>query len=58
MMTPSIGPDAVEAESERSKMISDGAVKICAQYLIFSALQAVREISAVKYTKVGLSTPR
>ena len=34
-------------------MTSDGVAKKCTQYLIFSTLQEVREISGVRYTKVG-----
>ena len=51
-MTTSFGPDALEAEYSSGKTIADVAVEKGAEYIIFSTLPSVREISGGKYTKV------
>lgn len=52
MTTPSFGPDALETEFHHAKTIADVAVEQGAQYIIFSTLPAVAEISGGKYTAV------
>ncbi|MCJ1230459.1 hypothetical protein MMC12_007133 [Toensbergia leucococca] len=52
MTTPSFGPDALESEYSSGKTIADVAVEKGAEYIIFSTLPAVKEISGGKYTKV------
>ncbi len=52
MTTPSFGPDAVDVEFHSAKMIADAAVEQGAQYIIFSTLPSVTEMSAGKYTRV------
>lgn len=52
MTTPSFGPDAVEYEYNNGKLIADVAVEKGAEYIIFSTLPSVTEISSGKYTKV------
>ena len=52
MTTPSLGPDAVEIEYNSAKTIADVAVEKGAEYIIFSTLPSVTEISGGKYTKV------
>jgi uncharacterized protein YbjT (DUF2867 family) len=49
---PSFGPDALEVEFNCCKTIADVAVEKGAEYIIFSTLPLVREISGGKYTKV------
>ncbi|KFY11129.1 hypothetical protein V492_04627 [Pseudogymnoascus sp. VKM F-4246] len=50
--TPSFGPNALEDEYKVGKDIADAAVESGAQYIIFSTLPAVKDISAGKYTNV------
>ena len=52
MTTPSFGPDDLEVEYNSAKAISDVAVEKGAEYIIFSTLPSVKEISGGKYTKV------
>ncbi|EPE36427.1 NAD(P)-binding Rossmann-fold containing protein [Glarea lozoyensis ATCC 20868] len=52
MTTPSFTPDAVEIESNSAKTIADVAVQKGAQYIIFSTLPSVTELSGGKYTHV------
>lgn len=52
MTTPSYGPDPLEIEYNSGKVIADVAVEKGAEYVIFSNLPSVREISSEKYTKV------
>ncbi|OBT82696.1 hypothetical protein VE02_08845 [Pseudogymnoascus sp. 03VT05] len=50
--TPSFGPNALEDEYNVGKSIADVAIESGAQYIIFSTLPAVNEISGGKYTSV------
>ncbi|KFY20672.1 hypothetical protein V491_03526 [Pseudogymnoascus sp. VKM F-3775] len=50
--TPSFGPNALEDEYKVGKSIADIAVESGAQYIIFSTLPAVKEISGGKYANV------
>ena len=52
MTTPSFGPDGLEVEYNNGKTIADVAVEKGAEYIIFSTLPPVKEISGGKYTKV------
>jgi uncharacterized protein YbjT (DUF2867 family) len=52
MTAPSIGPDGFEVEYNSAKTIADVAVEKGAEYIIFSTLPPIREISDGKYTKV------
>ena len=52
MTPPSIGPDGLKAEYNSGKTIADVAVEKGAEYIIFSTLPPVKEISGGKYTKV------
>jgi uncharacterized protein YbjT (DUF2867 family) len=52
MTTPSFGPDGSEVEYNSGKTIADVAVEKGAEYIIFSTLPPVKEISGGKYTKV------
>ncbi len=52
MTTPSFGPDGLEVEYNSGKTIADVAVEKGADYIIFSTLPPVKEISGGKYTKV------
>jgi uncharacterized protein YbjT (DUF2867 family) len=52
MTTPSFGPDALDVEYNSGKTIADVAVEQGAEYIIFSTLPAVKEISGGKYTHV------
>ena len=52
MTTPSFDPDGFEVEYNSGKTIADVAVEKGAEYIIFSALPPVKEISGGKYTKV------
>jgi len=49
---PSFGPDALEVEYNSAKAIADVAVEKSAEYIIFSTLPSITEISGGKYTKV------
>ncbi|KAF7561241.1 hypothetical protein G7046_g2905 [Stylonectria norvegica] len=51
-MTTPFGPDGMEVEYNSGKTIADVAVEKGAEYLIFSTLPSVTEISGGKYTKV------
>lgn len=53
MTTPSFGPDGFEIEYNSGKSIADVAVEKGAEYIIFSTLPPVKEISSGKYTKVA-----
>lgn len=52
MTTPDFGPDALEVEFNNAKTIADVAIEKGVEYIIFSTLPVVREISGDKYTKV------
>ena len=52
MTTPDFGPDAVGAEYARTQAIADAAVSQGVEYLVFSTLPAVGEISGGKYARV------
>lgn len=52
MTTPSFGPDAVEAEYNTAKTIADIAVEKGVEYIIFSTLPAVSDMSNGKYTNI------
>lgn len=52
MTTPEFGPDSVQTEYNNGKTIADVAVDKGAEYIIWSTLPAVRQISGGKYTKV------
>ncbi|KAL9080822.1 MAG: hypothetical protein Q9157_000518 [Trypethelium eluteriae] len=52
MTTPSFGPDGFEVEYNSAKTIADVALEKGAEYIIFSTLPPVKEISGGKYTKV------
>ena len=52
MTMPSFGPDGLEVEYNSSKMIADVAVEKGAEYIVFSTLPPVKEISGGKYTEV------
>lgn len=52
MTTPSFSPEGLEVEYNSGKTIADAAVEKGAEYIIFSTLPAVKEISRGKYTKV------
>ena len=54
MTTPSLEADALEIEYNSGKTIVDVAVEKGAEYIIFSTLPNVSEISGGKYTKVTL----
>ena len=49
---PSFGPDGFEIEYSNAKRIADVAVEKGAEYIIFSTLPPIKEISNGKYTKV------
>jgi uncharacterized protein YbjT (DUF2867 family) len=52
MTTFSFGPDGLEVEYKSGKTIADVAVEKGAEYIIFSTLPPVKEISGGKYTEV------
>lgn len=52
MTTPSFGSDALEAEFNSAKTVADTAISSGVDYMIFSTLPPVAEISGGKYTKV------
>ena len=52
MTTPSFGPDGLEIEYNSGKTIADVAVDKGAEYIIFSTLPPIADISGGKYTKV------
>lgn len=52
MTTHSFGPDGLEVEYNSGKTIADVAVEKGAEYIIFSTLPSVKEISGGKYIKV------
>ena len=52
MTTPTFGPGGLEAEYNSGKTIADVAVEKGVEYIIFSTLPSVKEISGGKYTKV------
>ncbi|MCJ1434197.1 hypothetical protein MMC27_003564 [Xylographa pallens] len=54
MTIPSFGPDGFEIEYNSGTTIADVAVEKGAEYIIFSTLPPVKEISGGKYTKVTL----
>ncbi|KAK5137317.1 hypothetical protein LTR08_000287 [Meristemomyces frigidus] len=51
MTTPAFSPDGLEVEYAIAKTMADVAVEKGAEYLIFSTLPYVKEISGGKYTK-------
>lgn len=53
MTTPSFAPDGLKVEYNSGKTIADVAVEKGAEYIIFSTLPPVKEISGGKYTKVA-----
>ncbi|EEU45747.1 uncharacterized protein NECHADRAFT_41150 [Fusarium vanettenii 77-13-4] len=52
MTTPVFGPDAFDVEYNSAKRIADVAVEKGVQYIVFSTLPSVTEISGGKYTKI------
>jgi len=52
MTTPAFGPDALEVEYNIGKTIADVTVEKRAEYIIFSTLTPVNEISGGKYPNV------
>ncbi|CZR67444.1 related to nitrogen metabolic regulation protein nmr [Phialocephala subalpina] len=52
MTTPSFGPDGVDVEYNSGKNIADVAVEIGVEYLIWSTLPPIEEISGGKFTKI------
>jgi uncharacterized protein YbjT (DUF2867 family) len=52
MTPPSFGPGALGTEYNNGKMIADVAVEKGVEYIIFSTLPGVKEISGGKYTAV------
>lgn len=52
MTAPDFGPHAVEVEYNNGKNMADIAVEMGVQYIIFSTLPSVSDISGGKYTKV------
>ena len=50
MTVPDFGPDGFQIEYNSGKMIADVAVEKGAEYIIFSTLPSVEEISGGKYT--------
>ncbi|KAJ4185852.1 hypothetical protein NW755_008304 [Fusarium falciforme] len=52
MTTPAFGPDAFDVEYNSAKRIADVAIEKGVQYIIFSTLPSVTEISGGKYTKI------
>ena len=50
--TPSFSPDGLEVEYNTGKTIADVSVEKGVEYIIFSTLPPVKEISGGKYTKV------
>ncbi|KAJ5150358.1 uncharacterized protein N7482_010816 [Penicillium canariense] len=52
MTTPSLGPDAFQVELGNAKRIADVAVEQGVEYIIWSTLPSVRDISKGKYTAV------
>jgi uncharacterized protein YbjT (DUF2867 family) len=52
MTTPSFGPNAFDAEFNTARTIADVAVEQNLEYIIFSTLPGVKDISAGKYTAV------
>jgi uncharacterized protein YbjT (DUF2867 family) len=53
MTTPSLAPNALEVEYDIGKTIADVAVEKGADYIIFSTLPPISEISGGKYTLVA-----
>ncbi|KAK4161354.1 hypothetical protein QBC43DRAFT_323879 [Cladorrhinum sp. PSN259] len=53
MTAPAFGPDGFETEYNSAKTMADVAVERGVQYIIFSTLPPVKEISGGKYTKVS-----
>jgi uncharacterized protein YbjT (DUF2867 family) len=51
MTTPTFGPDALEIEVAAAKLAADVAVAQGVEYIIFSTLASIVEISGGKYTK-------
>ena len=52
MTTPAFGPDGLEVEYNNAKTMADVTVEKGAEYIIFSTLPPVKEITGNKYTKV------
>lgn len=52
MTTPALGPDAFDVELDNAKRIADVAVQQGVEYIIWSTLPSVRDISKGKYTAV------
>ena len=53
MTTPSLGENAWEIEYNNGKRIADVAAEKHVQYIIFSTLPSVKDISGGKYTKIS-----
>ena len=51
MTVPDFGPDGFQIEYDSGKRIADVAVERGAEYIIFSTLPSVKEISGGKYTR-------
>ncbi|KAF7554685.1 hypothetical protein G7Z17_g2719 [Cylindrodendrum hubeiense] len=52
MTSPGFGPDAVDVEYNSGKAIADAALEQGVEYIIFSTLKSVSEMSGGKYTAV------
>jgi uncharacterized protein YbjT (DUF2867 family) len=52
MTVPSFGPDAVEAEFQSAKIVADIALEKCVEYIVFSTLPSVSEMTSGKYTNL------
>ncbi|KAL8750909.1 MAG: hypothetical protein Q9184_006251, partial [Pyrenodesmia sp. 2 TL-2023] len=53
MTTPSFGPGGLGKEYDSAKTIADVAVETGTEYIIFSTLPSIKEISGGKYTKAS-----
>ena len=51
MTVPDFGPDGFQIEYNNGKMVADVAVEEGAEYIIFSTLPSIKEISGSKYTR-------
>jgi uncharacterized protein YbjT (DUF2867 family) len=53
MTAAGFGPDALEVEYSSGKAIADVAVEQAVEFIIFSTLPSVKDISGGKYTKIA-----
>jgi uncharacterized protein YbjT (DUF2867 family) len=54
MTVPDFSPDALQVEFDAAKNVADISLEKSVQYIIFSTLPSVRDISGDKYTKVTM----